>query len=492
MWLEVVQLGCFDKLSKMKAYVIGIAGRTMSGLSMMLKDEGWEVTGSDQNAYPPATTYLENYGIQFHLGYDAMMVPLDVDVVIVGGNAYHVMNPNPEVEQARKLGLKVQSYPEFFHEWLEKKESLVVVGTYGKTTTCALLAWIMEVGKKNPSFDIAEIPLNFKKGTRNTNSEYSIIHGDEHPTLGYSELPKFAYFNPRYVILTAALWDHFNIYSTEQSYVKLYADLVARIPKDGWLLMSLEGENNDQVALHTKTKVYKYSFADKKADFFAREVRYSENGFTTFEFVDARDNSVFLIKTLLFGRANIENSVAAIAAAKLWGVGETGIKKAMLSFKGLKRHLESLLNIKSQGLYENILFYLDQGQHPQKARGAIEALKEYYPNRKLIVMFDPHASVLHDVESLNWYKGAFDMADEVIVGKMKIRKLKKGESKENRVTGKRIANVIKKYQSNVRYLPTNKQIVDFLKKTLHGNEVLLFLSTGDFEGLMDDVFKALQ
>jgi UDP-N-acetylmuramate: L-alanyl-gamma-D-glutamyl-meso-diaminopimelate ligase len=525
-----------------KAYIIGIAGRTMAGIAKMLKDMEWEVSGVDQNAYPPITTWLEDQGIPYVLGYDAKHISKDLDLVVVGGNAYHVVSPNPEVERARKLGIKVQSYPEFFHEYLEKEESLLVVGTYGKTTICALLAWIMEVGGLNPAFDISEITGNFEAGTRNTDSKYSVIHGDEHPTLGYSELPKFAYFDPKYVILTAAMWDHFNIYPIEESFVKVFKDLTGRIPESGWLLMNSEGSNNEKVAKEARCRVYRYGVGDVKADFVGVDLTPfpspNRRGGPLPKFGDrkvpllsgeglrVRSASRFVFKDRLrneefelelpkdfFGRHNMENAVAAVAAARMLGVKIEKMQEAMRGFKGLKRHLElvgkielgkhpgggtPLKNINKgdssgvgrQESGNNILLYHDQGQHPQKTRGAVEALRERYADRKLIVIFDPRASVLHDKESLNWYDHAFSAADEVIIGGMKIRKLKKGESKHDRVTGKRIRNAIAKTQKHVRYLPMNRQIVKYLRENLQGGEVVLFLSTGDFGGLIEEVIEA--
>src|SRR3989338_6699490 len=200
---------------KKKLYIIGICGRTMAPLAKMFKDMGWDVSGSDHHAYPPNTDYLDKNQIPYFNSFSADHIKPDVDLVVIGGIAYHVGDINPEVDEAKRLGLTVKSYPEIFHEYLEKPESIVVIGTYGKTTIGALLAWILETAGLNPSFDIAEITENFREGTRNTESQYSIIHGDEHPTLGYSDLPKFAYFSPKYLLLTTALWDHFNIYPTE-------------------------------------------------------------------------------------------------------------------------------------------------------------------------------------------------------------------------------------------------------------------------------------
>jgi len=457
----------------------------MASLGKMLKDMGWEVRGSDQNFYPPASTYLKKNGIPVNEGYDAEHIGKDIDLVVIGGNAMHVVKVNPEVERAKELGLKIQSYPEVFVDFLEKPESILVMGTYGKTTICAMLAWIMEVAGYNPSFDFAEVSLNFPDGTRNTDSRYSIIHGDEHPTLGYSELPKLAYFHPKYLLHTVALWDHFNVYPTEENFVKVFRERIKKMPKNGLVLMNLEGENNVELMREAVCPVHTYSVKDSGADYFSDKIEIGEQGMK-FDFVERVSSERFLVELPMMGRHNVENAVGAIGMARLLSIKVEEIQKAMKSFKGLKRHLELVTE------NEKVKVYRDQGQHPGKFKGAVEALKERYPNRRLLVILDPHASVLHDKKSLRCYDHTLDKASEVIIGMMKIRKVPRGSSKHDRVTGRKIRNAIKRTQPNVRYLPVDQQILDYLQKNLEGGEVLLFLTTGSFRGLVEDVVLQIE
>ncbi len=467
---------------KKKIYIIGICGRTMAPLAKMFKDLGWEVSGADQGAYPPITDYLDDNHIPYFDSYQAEHITPDLDLVVVGGNTFHITKQNPEVDQAKKLGLTVKSYPEVFHEYLEKPESILVIGTYGKTTTCTLLAWVLETAGRNPSFDIGEIPENFPDGTRNTDSRYSIIHGDEHPTLGYSELPKFAYFTPKYLLLTAALWDHFNIYPTESEYLNVFKKRIQQMPKDGFLLMKLEGEHNQPLAKHAPCPVYTYSLVDPQADFYASlsSQKGEGRGDYKFEFINNKGGQRFPVEFSMLGKHNVENAVGAIAMALLLGVKPEAIQKAMQTFKGLKRHLELIF------ANQQVTIYKDQGQHPKKFQAAVEALKDQYPDRRLIAIIDPHASVLHDIHSLRFYAHTLDKADQVIIAMMKIRQLKKGEPKQHRVTGKKIRNAIQKTQPHVEYLPVDKQILKWLTANHHSGDVLLFLTTGGFRNLISD------
>ena len=483
----------------------------MAPLAKMFKDMGWEVSGSDHHAYPPNTDYLEKNQIPYFNSFNADHIKSDIDLVVIGGIAYHVGEVNPEVDQAREFGLKVQSYPEVFHEYLEKPESIVVIGTYGKTTICALLAWILETAGLNPSFDIAEITENFPDGTRNTESQYSIIHGDEHPTLGYSDLPKFAYFSPKYLLLTTALWDHFNIYPTEEKYFNVFKQRIINMPRNGLVLMKLAGEHNQELAKYAPCPVYTYSLDNPQADFYVEIEPHpnsplanlpaqaggrksslfdkegaggsSTNTISNFDFIEKKSGKKFTIEFPMLGKHNLENAVAAIAMATVLGVKPEPIQKAMKSFKGLKRHLELIFE------NQKVHIYKDQGQHPQKFKAAIDTLKDYYPDQRLIVILDPHASVLHDINSLKFYDHTLDKADMVIIGMIKIRKLKQGESKQDRVTGRRIRNAIQKTQPKVKYLPVDRQILKWLKENSKAGDALLFLTTGSFRNLVQDAVE---
>ncbi len=348
-----------------------------------------------------------------------------------------------------------------------------------------MLAWIMDAAGLNPSFDISEIANNFPDGTRLTESQYSIIHGDEHPTQGHSELPKFAYFTPKYILHTATLWDHFNIYPTEESFIHVFQQAVSKLSADGFLLSCLEGANNQLVAKSAACPVYWYSTSSPEADFSAEQISF-DDGIMKFTFVEKSTGQTTAMELPQVGLHNVENAVAAAAMARLLKTETSVIQKALKTFKGLKRHLE-LMNT----LHNDTKIYLDQGQHPGKFKAAVDSLRQAYPDRRIIAILDTHASVLHHPESLNWYGHAFDGADQVIISQIKLRKLQPGESKHERVTGKRVVNAIRPTQKHVTYIPVDDQLLAYLQKAIQPGDVILFLSTGNLRGLIPKTVKVL-
>jgi UDP-N-acetylmuramate: L-alanyl-gamma-D-glutamyl-meso-diaminopimelate ligase len=490
-----------------KVHIIGICGRYSAGIAKLLKDQGWQVTGSDQGAYPPLTDYLKTHHIPFHQSYSADHMSKNLDLVIVAGNALHVDPKNPEYFRAKQLNLKITSVAEVLRDSVIKPQSIVVVGTYGKTTITALLVKIFTQAGLNPSYKIGDLSLDFPDFIHTTNSQYSIVEGDEHPTLGYSTKPKFHYYPAKYLLLTSALWDHYNIYLTETEYVNVFKTAVKRLPPDGFLLTSLEGAHTQSLARNASRPVYTYSSTNPKADFFASDIHIL-NSSTTFTFhhktrhsesgnhlakppLQSKHTSLetasdFPVTLPLFGQPNVENAVAAIALARLLKIDPRSIRQAVKNFRGLPRRLE----VKAQA--HGITLIHDQGQLPVKIQATLESLRQKYPHRRIIALLDPHASVLHHFASLKFYRHTFDAADQVIIARIFLRKLKKGQSKNLRVTGRRIRNAIKTTQPHVVYLPVDTQILKWIEENAQKGDLLVFFSTGPFRTLIQDTINMLK
>lgn len=442
----------------------------------MMKDLGWEVTGSDQGAYPPMTDYLEKNGIQYFKEYKAEHISKEMDLVVVGGNTLHVDKENEEFEEAKKLGIELKTWPELVQEHLIKPESIVITGTYGKTTISALLTKIFVEAGLDPSFMIGEVSEDFPDNVKSTGGKYSIVEGDEHPThKGFVDQAKFHFYNPKYLLITSAMWDHFDIYTTEEAYVRTYTEIIKKLPKDGFLVLAKGGINTARLALASPCEVFWYEPFNPEAAYKIGNISTGE-GKTQLQILEAGEE--YVVETALFGKHNWENVFAAIAMARLLGVGVEAIQEAMKEFKGLKKHLE----LKFQN--EKVEIYHDLGQHPAKAKGAVEATKERFPKKKLVVVLDTQASVLHDVNSLQWYGEAYAKADLVLVAPLKHRS--KGEG-EDRVTGSMIVKAIAEGGGKAKYLPDIEKLEQAIEEEVKDKVVVLFLSTGNFGGLIERV-----
>jgi len=459
-----------------KAYFIGIAGKTMGPLAKAFKDIGWEVSGSDHvGIYPPISTYLQKNGIKYFEGYDAKNVPHEVDLVVVSRPSVMFDTQNPEYLKAKSLrNVAVLSYPEVLQKYLIKENSIVIAGTYGKTTISALVSWILINSEKDPSYMTGGVPINMEDGVKITNSYFSAIEGDETPSLLETDPSKFMFYQPKYLLLTATHWDHPEVFKSEEAYLQAFINLVRLLPKDGLLVYNLDNVSQ-KVVTEARCRQISYSFNNDKADYFIKGTSPKESG-TIIEL----NKGISRLETLLLGKANWENVSGAVALALEMGITPKVIESAVKTFKGIKTRLEFLGNF--SGRY----FYWDIAQHPQKVKGSLEALREHYQKNKIICIFDPVTSGLKYKESLAWYPGAFDQADEVVVGKVGFLKEVKGKK---RVKGVEIVEAIKKTQKNVFYQPIAEKIVTYLTEETKPEDVIIFMSSGglDFTQLINKV-----
>ena len=452
----------------------------MGPLAKAFKDDGWKVSGSDHvGIYPPISTYLAENNIPYTEGYAAKNVPRDADLIVVGRSALMVDPDNPEYTAARKIGCPVLSYPEVLGKYLIKENSVVVAGTYGKTTISAIIAWILTTAGLNPSYMTGGIPLNMGDGVKMTDSKYSVVEGDEPPALLETDPPKFMFYKPKHLIVTATKHDHPEIFKTSKAYIKAFIDLVKLLPKNGKLVYNLDNTDQSVIDNFSGEKI-SYSLNNTNADYFVKNI-FVNKDITKF-ILDGRHK--IELETILIGKHNLENILAAAALCLEIGVDEKIIKRAVKSFSGIKTRLEFLG--KSGGRF----LYWDLAQHPAKVKGTLGALKEHYLDNKIFCVFDPAMTGLKYKESLSWYPGAFDKADCVIVGKVGYLRGLKGE---DRVSGVDIVKAISQTQKNVFYEPTDEQIVKYLMQNTKTDDVIVFMSSGGlrFTNLIQETINKL-
>lgn len=447
-------------------HFIGIAGHAMAPIAKMFADMGWLVTGSDQSSVvPPVTTYLANNKINFSRGYSETNLKDKPDLVVIGRSALMVDKENPEVKKADALGCRVFSYPEILKDYLVKENSVVVAGTYGKTTSTALIAWILEKAGLNPSFMFGGPPINFSDGVRNTDSKFSVIEGDETPAMSEEDPSKFLYYKPKFVLLTAAKWDHPEVFKSEEEYIQAFTKFVQLIPQDGVLVACKEGENNEKIANKASCKVIWYSSKPKEGDFWFDNIS-SLRETTKFDVVS--QSSRISLETSLLGEHNLQNIAGVVALCHQLNIDDEIIKKAVTDFRGIKMRLENL------GEYGGVLLYRDYAQHPVRVKEALSALRQRYPGGRIFCVFDPHATVLQQRQGLDWYRGNFDLADEVLVTKVTFPVNK---PKEEWVKGPDIVGAISVTQKKVFYEPREDSVVEFLTHANRG-DVVAFMSSG--------------
>ncbi|MDP3962860.1 MAG: Mur ligase family protein [bacterium] len=446
-------------------HIIGIAGVATSAIAIAFHDKGWKVTGSDKGFFPPVSTELEKAGIAFYAGWhpENMGIP---DMVMTGGGG--TSPSNPEVMYAVEKNIPVFSYAEILQKYFIKKNSIVVTGTWGKTTTSALLSYIIIQAGMDPSYFTGGLSLSHKTGAL-SDTDWSVVEGDEYQVSISDKRPKFVYYNPTHLLLTSVSWDHADLYPTEEAYFNEFKNLIKSIPENGVVVACIDDEGVKKVLSERKV----ISYGKNAADYTYQSVEHTKNG------LSFTINNHYKIISPMLGRFNAENITAAFAMAHSIGIAPEVIVKAIMDFKGIKRRLEKRL--------DGEITLLDcHAPTPEKASSVLESIREVY-NKKIIAVYEPNIGG-RQRESSSKYDNAFRKADLVIIPRL--TKLKIGE-KEMPMNGDELASIIGKTNTNVQYMENDENLVTFLKSEAKLGDVIAFLGSHGFRGMMEETVLLL-
>src|SRR5213078_3688947 len=305
-----------------KFHFLGICGTAMASVSAALQERGFKVSGSDENVYPPMSTFLQEKGIALKQGYRAENIPPDTDVVVIG-NA--MKRGNPEVEAVLNRKLFYLSLPEVLkNHFLRGRHNLVVTGTHGKTTTTALLAWIMEKAGRKPGYLIGGIPKNLGQGARLNDCKYFVIEGDEYDSAFFDKRSKFIHYLPELVIVNNIEFDHADIFNNLDEIKLSFRRLLNIVPQNGMVVLNGDDVNCVDVAKDWLAQMIEVGFSKNCAQRI-REVAYSPEG-SRFQLGD----DVYEIP--LIGEFNVRNAAMAASAARFYDVPKSKIENAFKSF----------------------------------------------------------------------------------------------------------------------------------------------------------------
>jgi UDP-N-acetylmuramate: L-alanyl-gamma-D-glutamyl-meso-diaminopimelate ligase len=386
-------------------HLIAVCGVGMAPLAGLLQAQGYRVTGSDQNVYPPMSTYLAELRIEVQSGYAAEHLRDRPDLVVVG-NA--VSRNNPEVEEMLRLDLQYISFPQALGIFLiGAKRSLVITGTHGKTTTSALMAWVLANAGLQPSFFIGGMPRNFSGGFQQGSGDWVVLEGDEYDTAFFDKGPKFLHYKAEKVILTSVEFDHADIYRDLEHLKGSFRRLTESIPPSGSLLVCNEYESAREVAAAARCPVVFYG-DEKPEGWSARDTR-ADGGATWFEPVyNGRADDA--VKVAMIGRHNVMNALAVYATAKELGVAPAAIREGMATFAGVKRRQEF------KGEIGGIAVIDDFAHHPTAIATTLAGARKRYPGRRIWALFEPRSISSARKEFESGYIDAFHEADRVVIG----------------------------------------------------------------------------
>ena len=465
----------------MNVYLLGIAGTGMGSFAGLLRAAGHQVSGSDENVYPPMSEKLAEWRIKTYTPYAAANLEAAKPDVAVVGNV--IRAENPEAKVLRRRGIPHMSFPEALEElFLATRHPVVVAGTHGKTTTTSLLAQVLHHAGLDPSLLVGGVPLNFNEGFRLGKGEHFVVEGDEYDTAYFDKGPKFLHYRPRTAIVTGAEFDHADIYRDTPHYESAFEKFYALLPPDGYAAACSTFPNWKRLAANAKCGVESYSSKEgTDADWTARRVSLGPAG-ASFD-VAFHGSSELRVTLPAAGRHNVENALGVYAACRALGLSPSEIAAGFASFRGVKRRQEL------RGEPHGIAVIDDFAHHPTAVRETIAAVLAQYPGRRLVAVFEPRSQTAMRKIHKDEYARAFAGADEVVISQpTAIAKVPEAE----RVDARRMAQDIAAAGTPARWMEGPDAIVAALAREGKSGDVILAMSNGGFGGLHQKLLEALK
>jgi UDP-N-acetylmuramate: L-alanyl-gamma-D-glutamyl-meso-diaminopimelate ligase len=453
-----------------KAHFIGIAGKGMSATALLLRQMGVKITGSDEGFYPPVSDYLKNEKIAFAEGYRKENIPEDADVIVIGKNAKLVPDSNEEVRAAMDSGKPVRSFADLLHDMTANAETIVAAGSYGKSTCTALLAWCLKVADKDPSYFIGEITNGFDTHAHHGKGKTFVLEGDEYPASNWDDRSKFLLYNAKNLLLTSATHDHINVFPTHADYLAPFRVLLDSLPADGLLVVSREPHAR-ALAKGLPCAVAFYGLDDKAHWHAANIERGAETGFDLMR----GGEKVVRLSTKMLGDHNIENIVgvsAMLLEKKLLTPAE--LHAGMRTFQGVKRRMELLSPSSRVPVYEGF------GSSYEKARSAIDATKLHFPDRRLIIVFEPHTFTWRNRAAIAAYDDVFAGASKIFI----FEPASQGAGSHAQLSQNEIVARTRAANFDAEAIGDPDEALQRLAGILRADDVVLLLTSGELGGLI--------
>lgn len=477
-------------------HFIGICGVAMGSLALAFKRghekspngdlvPSWEVTGSDVGFYPPMSTYLKEAGVNYYPGWHPEKIRLrksyagqveekNPDLVVVGNVA---SSQNPEWLYVQEKQLNYKSYPEAVAEYFVKENSIVCAGTYGKTSSSALLSWILKENNFDPSYMFGGLAVNQMDSAHISNSNWSVLEGDEYKSARWDNSPKFSHYSPTHLLLTAVNWDHADVYQTEASYLQAFKNLVTKIPKNGLIVACADNKNVDEMVKLLNCQIVRYGRSEDN-DYSYSSVQQNKSGI---EFDIIHNEKLYHIKSPTLAGFQAENIVGCFAMTSEMGMKPDKIIKSIADFAGMRRRLEKRLE-------DRITIFDDIAHSPMKAESVLQTLKRIYSG-KIIAIFEPNTGN-RQPESIPGYDNAFNSADVVIIPRLTKIKIDPNHQSQP-LEGEDLKNIIAKTQRNVLYIDDDKKLIEYITKNTVSGDIVVFLGSHGFRGMIEELVRRL-
>ena len=449
----------------MQLHFIAIGGSAMHNLALALHHKGYTITGSDDVIFEPSKSRLDSKGLlPTAFGWFPEKVTVGLDAVILG---MHAKQDNPELKKAKELGLKIYSYPEFLYEQSKHKTRVVIGGSHGKTTITSMILHVLNYHNKEVDYMVGAQLDGFDRMVHLTEeNDFIVLEGDEYLSSPIDRRPKFHLYKPNIALLSGIAWDHINVFPTFDNYVEQFSIFVDSIVKGGSITYNVEDPEVKKVVEFSQNSIRKFPYATPV---------YSVADGQTLLTTPEGDMPIEI-----FGKHNLSNLAGAKWICQNMGVDENDFYLAISSFSGASKRLEKIAENGS------CVVYKDFAHSPSKVSATTKAVKEQYPNRKVIACLELHTYSSFNPEFLKEYQGTLDAADEAAVfylpESVKIKKLKE-------VTPTQISDAFQR--KDLKIFTEALAFKEFVFNQEYSNSVLLLMSSGNYGGLDLEEVKSM-
>lgn len=449
----------------MRVHFIAIGGSAMHNLALALNENGSQVTGSDDVIFEPSKSRLKQAGLlPKTIGWNPDRITEDLDMVILG---MHAKADNPELLKAKELGLKVVSYPEFLYEHAKDKTRVVIGGSHGKTSITSMILHVMRYWDKEVDYMVGAQLDGFDTMVHLTDSnDFIVLEGDEYLSSALDRNPKFHIYKPNIALLSGIAWDHVNVFPTFEKYVEQFKIFLDKITSGGSVIYNAEDEVLSKTVLASENTIKKYPYKTPK-----HEIKEGQT---------LLDTPEGLMPIEIFGKHNLQNLEGARWICQLMGVDELDFYEAIASFTGASKRLEKIYDSPKTKVYK------DYAHSPSKVEATTAAVKEQYPDKKLIACLELHTYSSLTPSFLKEYQNTLNPADEAIVFYSPDAVAIKGL---NPISKEQIVESFNREALKVFTEPSELEI--YLKEKDLSDSVLLLMSSGNYGGLPIDTIASI-